>query len=296
MNPGTPWMVSLHGGHSSRYCDHADNSLRELLDAAVDRGYRTFGVTEHAPRTQARYLYDEEIERGWGVGTIDSLFREYALELDVLRDEYCDRLCVLKGFEAEIVPPGQYPQIMLDFKRNLNFDFIVGSVHYVDDIIIDYKPASFRRALEHCGGYENLAVRYYGAVTEMVTRLKPEVVGHFDIVKKGLGAEGATESQRVLTAAGGALEVIRDANAILDINTAGYRKGMGCPFPSREYIRIAHDLGIPMCFGDDSHSVTHVGMDIGRTREYLLQEGVTRITTLTRSGSGLEREEIPLQE
>jgi len=44
-----PWRVSLHGGHSGEYCDHAEATLREMLEAAVQYGYQTFGVSEHAP-------------------------------------------------------------------------------------------------------------------------------------------------------------------------------------------------------------------------------------------------------
>jgi hypothetical protein len=34
-------MVSLHGGHSREYCDHARSTLREILEAAVACGYDT---------------------------------------------------------------------------------------------------------------------------------------------------------------------------------------------------------------------------------------------------------------
>src|SRR5438045_1413741 len=37
------WRVSLHGGHSGEFCDHAEGTLREILTAAVAAGYHTFG-------------------------------------------------------------------------------------------------------------------------------------------------------------------------------------------------------------------------------------------------------------
>lgn len=294
MKANIPWMISLHGGHSRRYCDHAKDLLRDMLEAAVACGYHTFGVTEHAPRTEPQYLYAEEIQMGWDEATVHTLFLEYAAELERLKEEFAGRLCILKGFEAEVVPPSHYPTIMNDLRRNLKFDYIVGSVHYVDDVIIDYTPDMFNRALEQCGGYEELAVRYYQTVAEMVLCLKPEVVGHFDIIKKGFPEAENGVSPRVRKAAFEALEVIRDSGSILDINTAGYRKGLGVPFPDPLYIRTARDMGIAMCFGDDSHSVEQVGMDIDKARDCLLQHGVNRIVALTRSDSGLERLEIPL--
>ena len=46
------WKTSLHGGHSGEFCEHASATLRELLEAAVEFGFDTFGVSEHAPRVE----------------------------------------------------------------------------------------------------------------------------------------------------------------------------------------------------------------------------------------------------
>ncbi len=32
-----PWKVSLHGGHSGQFCDHAKGSLREIVEAAIEQ-------------------------------------------------------------------------------------------------------------------------------------------------------------------------------------------------------------------------------------------------------------------
>ena len=84
------WRVSLHGGHSSGYCDHAADPLAEMLAAAAAGGMAVFGVTEHAPRVEPERLYDEERVLGWTVDTLASLFAAYAAELDRLDliDEY----------------------------------------------------------------------------------------------------------------------------------------------------------------------------------------------------------------
>lgn len=294
MTTTVPWKISLHGGHSRQFCDHSNSTLREILDAALAFGYCTYGVAEHAPRCEARYLYDEEIEMGWDVETLDHMFQQYAETVDHLVREYDGRLQVLKAFEAEVVPPQRYPEIMLSYKNNLNFDYIVGSVHYVDDCIIDYKPEYFKRALESCGGYENLAVRYFHTLADMVEKLNPEVVGHFDLIRKGFPETQDLETERILAAAGEALEVIRDRHALLDVNTAGYRKGFPYPYPAPVFARMARDMGIPMCFGDDSHDARHVGAGIEPAREYLLSLNINRITTLERGNTGLNRKEVSL--
>ena len=113
------WRVSLHGGHSSGYCDHAADPLARLLDAAVAGGMAVFGVTEHCPRVEPERLYEEERALGWTVETLDRLFRQYAAELDRIIPEYAGRLEVLKGFEAEVVPEDRYVSLAREWREEL---------------------------------------------------------------------------------------------------------------------------------------------------------------------------------
>ena len=290
------WKTSLHGGHSGEYCDHAEGTLRELLDAAVAFGYQTFGVSEHAPRYGAQYLYDKERELGWAVEKIASDFARYTNALPALVEEYADRLTILRGFEAEVVPPGEYAAIMRGLRAQKlpdgrpAFDYFVGSVHFINDISIDGPRELFERAVESCGGLEELLVEYYRQVAAMVQALRPDVVGHFDLVKLNVLREGAVagydpaimQRPAVAEAARIALKAVRDNNGILDLNTAGWRKGLGEPYTSPELTETAHRMGIPFCFGDDSHRVSQVGEGVTQARQYLLDLGIPTITILTR--------------
>ncbi|HOV60970.1 MAG TPA: histidinol-phosphatase [Candidatus Hydrogenedentes bacterium] len=288
------WRASLHGGHSAAYCDHARSSLRDLLDAAVARDMCLFGITEHAPRVEPGRLYDEERAMGWTIETLAALFAAYAREVESLRETYADRLIVLKGFESEVVPVTQWETLMLQWKREYGFDYVVGSVHYVAGHIIDYKEEHFLRAVEAAGGMEQAAVRYFRAVAEMAERLRPEVVGHFDLIRKQFPDDETLYTPATRRAALEALEAVRDAGCILDINTGGYRKGLGRPYPAAFIVRAAADMGIPVCPGDDSHAVEEVGYGLEAARAYLLAHGIREVTLLWPGGSGLERRKVPL--
>ncbi|MEE2778144.1 MAG: histidinol-phosphatase [Acidobacteriota bacterium] len=289
-----PWMVSLHGGHSGTYCEHAEGDLEELLEAAVESGFHTFGVTEHAPRSQSRFVYSEEVDKGYDVDRLASDFEAYAQRVFALAEEFADRLVVLRGFEVEVVPNTGYVEEMLELRQRHQFDYMVGSVHYVDEISIDGKPRSFQRAVQAHGSIEELAVRYYGLVTEMVRSLRPEVVGHLDLIRKNAGSEAVLDSPPIRRAASEALAVVHDHGAILDLNTAGIRKGLGSPYPAPWLVRAASEQGIPFCFGDDSHRPSEVGAGIAEARDYLLANGVDTITHLAPSADGLEKKVVAL--
>ncbi len=289
-----PWSVSLHGGHSSAYCDHASGTLSEILQEA-SKHYHIFGVTEHAPRLGDHLLYEEEKQMGWDVAKLEANFTAYATELATLAEAFAGRLIVLRGFETEVVPQATYPEIMLGYRKEFAFDYIVGSVHHVNEILIDGPQTEFQRALNAAGGFEALAVAYYEHVAKMVDDLKPEIVGHLDLIRKNAPAQSQLDTPAIQRAANKALEAVRDHQAILDLNTAGYRKGLGAPYPAPWLLQAAHQMEIPFCFGDDSHSPTDVGSDIELARHYLIENNVPTITALTRKDGAIVRKVIPLE-
>ena len=289
-----PWMVSLHGGHSSAYCDHADSKLKEMLDAAVERGLRVYGITEHAPRTDKRFLFPEEVAMGWDVRRIGQMFEMYAEETRKRVAEYADRICLLRGFEIEVVPNKRYVEMMQKLRERHAFDYIVGSVHFVDEQLFDYNVESLRRMAQKLGGLEKLAVRYYRTLAEMVEALRPEVVGHLDVVRKYAAPLGDVDTPPIREAAMEALEAVRASGGIIDVNTGAYRRGQDVPYPAPWLVEAAREMGLPFCFGDDSHSVADVGAGIEMARAYLLDLKVETITCLVRRGDTLDREVVPL--
>lgn len=293
-NMQAPWKISLHGGHSSAYCDHAHSTLREMIDRAVDFGYHTFGITEHAPRVEPHRIFAEEAEMGWDVAHLEKIFGHYAAETCVLTGDYAGRIHLLRGFEAEVVPESRYADLMLGYLQRFSFDYLVGSVHWVNGHIIDYKQEDFEKALAMSGSLEKLAADYYAAVRDMTLRLRPQVVGHFDLIRRSAPDEASVSSPVARRAAMDALEAVRETGAILDVNTAGYRKGLGRPYPAPWIVEAARDLDIPFCFGDDSHRADEVGAGLAEARNYLLDLGIKSLLGLSRGTAGVERLEYGL--
>lgn len=283
-DPDERWRASLHGGHSGEFCDHADGTLRSILDAAHRAGYRTFGVTEHAPRFGDAFVYPEERAMGWGVPELVALFDAYVTTLRVQAATARPGLTVLRGMECEVVPAADYGARMLELRERYGFDYWVGSVHHVDEEQIDGPVEQFEQGVRRAGGLDALAVAYYRTVTQMVSTLTPEVVGHLDLVCKHAPTHRFEDSAEVVAAAYDALDAIAGVGSILDINTAGYRKGLGRPYVAPWLLQAARERGIGVCFGDDSHRVTEVGAGLDDARAYLLQHGYESVTVLQVAG------------
>jgi histidinol-phosphatase (PHP family) len=284
----------LHGGHSGKFCEHAVGELQHVLEAAAAAGYHTFGVSEHAPRSQERFLYATEREKGYDIPRLHAEFEAYAQAIDHLAGEFADRLVVLRGFEAEVIPTSGYREEMLGIRERFGFDYMVGSVHYVDETSIDGPKADFEAVLARSGGLEQAAVKYYEAVVEMVEALRPEVVGHLDLIRRNAEPDAKLDTPAIRKAAGLALEAVRARGCILDLNTAGYRKGLGSPYPAPWLLRQAHEMGIGFCFGDDSHGPHQVGEGVEQARGYLIENGVDTVTVLTREDGAVVRRVVAL--
>ena len=285
----TPWKVSLHGGHSGEFCNHASGTLRGVVEAAIANGFATYGISEHAPRLGERYLYADERHRGWTLDKIIADFEAYGRAIFAIADEYADRITILRGYEIEVVPHDRYVEIMLEYRRRFRFDYMVGSVHYLRHVSIDSTVEEFEEALGLCGGLEALALEYYDAVARMIAALKPEVVGHLDLVRKNGHMYGPLDTPKIRAAAERTLEAAREHNCILDLNTAGWRKGLDAPYPASWLLQCANEMGVPVCFGDDSHGPDLVGAGIHEARQYLLDNGIASVTVLDRDGDTVAR-------
>lgn len=287
-------MTSLHGGHSGEFCDHAEGTLLDILEAACKSGCTLYGVSEHAPRVEERYLYEEERAMGWDVDRLLRQFDAYAARVSELATHFQGRMTVLRGFETEVVPEDRYVEVMLGLRERYRFEYIVGSVHHVAGYIVDYRADHFAAAAAVCGGIEGLAVRYYEVYGQMARDLRPEVAAHFDLIRRNAPDDAAVSTPQVQEAAFAALAEVARCGAILDINTGGYRKGLGRPYPAPWVLAEARRLGIPVCFGDDSHRPSEACAGIPEARDYLLENGYTNITKLVPEAGGLVKSAVAL--
>lgn len=56
-------MPHSHHSHSGQFCKHATGLLEDVIKEALNQGFETYGLTEHAPRYRAGDLYPEEVIR-----------------------------------------------------------------------------------------------------------------------------------------------------------------------------------------------------------------------------------------
>lgn len=287
VNPvSTSWFFSLHGGHSKEFCQHARGALRNIVNKAISLKMPIYGITEHAPRLYAKYLYPEEIEANIDPNDLFERYIKYCKTISNLQYEFKNDITLLKGLEIEVVPHDKYVEITKNLIKEGEIEYIVGSVHWIDDIPFDFSQEEFKKALNKFGLLK-LIKRYYQIIRDMVSDLKPEIVGHLDLITCFMTSnELCNIYPQIEKDIDRTLEVIKKHNSIIEVNTSGYRKPIKRPFPDVYIIKKAGEIGIPITFGDDSHSPTEVGKYIKTARKLLLKLGITEVVKLTRAHNG----------
>lgn len=249
--------VSVHGGHSGQFCKHAKDQLEEIIKTYIRYGYSWVGVTEHAPGISHELLYQDEREAGLTPDLLFENFAEYMRECRRLQKKYRDDITIYAAMEIETYS-GYETFIPLLLERFAP-DYIVGSVHHVDDLGFDYSEIQYEKAARAAGGIDTMYCRYFDAQYEMIKLLQPAVVGHFDLIRIFDDQyRSRLQKPEIRKRVVRNLELIRDLDLIMDYNLRSLLKGADEPYITESILMMARDMGIAVAPGDDSHGIDNI--------------------------------------
>jgi histidinol-phosphatase (PHP family) len=287
-----PWF-SYHGGHSGQFCRHAKGELERVVERAIEAGFSHYGLSEHSPRWRTEDLFPGEEDLT--PEDLMRIFEDYAAHARALREQVAGKLDLLVGFETERLPPEDWATRMRGLRTRFAPDYIVGSVHDVDGQVIDFSPERTRAVAEAIGGVELLQMRYFDAVADLVTELRPEVVGHIDLIRKFDGP-APSFSPAVYRHIDLALEAVRSVQGVLEVNCATHRRGLGPVYPLPEILQRARRMGIGVTLGDDSHGAHDVGVGLDASLRAIQQAGYQQVHYLAKPGERAIWRTAPLAE
>ncbi len=215
--------------------------MEEMIQAAIAQGFHTFALTEHMPRDHPEDLYPEEMEAGLSPEGLFSTFDNFYQEALRLREQYASEIHILIGFESEWIRLST-ESIIKNLLQTYEFDLFVGSLHHVCAIPIDFDRPTYARARAAAGGTEeDLFNAYFEAQFEMLQKLQPPVVGHFDLIKL-YADEPNGDFQRcpgVWKKIERNLQYIVGYGGLMEVNSSALRKGLKEPYPGREIIQVS---------------------------------------------------------
>jgi len=276
-------MKFLSNAHThTTYCDGA-STVEEQLSAARRLGFVSLGFSGHAMQGfDWHYCMSEEGQREYRA-------RLRALQLKHARLELTPKLYV--GLEQDALVPPEEKE-----RNRADFDYIITSTHYFPEpldgawVAVDGPPDLLKRCVaEHFGGDAYaMAQAYYALHGAAVEADRPDIIGHFDLVRKyadRLGLDTGLPEYRAAALA--ALAQAHNGCKVLEVNTGGIARGYEKePYPAAFLLDTWLDMGGDVTLTSDCHDARWLDCAFDGALALLRARGYRRVLRLS-TGGGL---------
>jgi histidinol-phosphatase (PHP family) len=239
---------------------------------ATERGIAELGVAEHVYRfRQALDVWDHP---WWVPQAVDDL------------DEYCafvrEETDLRLGIEADFVPGRE--DRMAELLSARDWDYVVGSVHFLGDTAVDYDRYDVWTTGE---SPDRVWRRYFEWLGEAAMSGLFDILAHPDLVKHW-GPERPWPDRDPRYYYEIAMEGIAESGIAVEVSTAGLRKPVGEIYPARAFLEMVVDAGNPIALSSDAHVPDQLGFGYDRALELLDAVGVTELSVFERRARRLE--------
>jgi histidinol-phosphatase (PHP family) len=266
------------------FCDGHDD-IETFCRQAYERHFVSIGFSAHAP------IYKKTgIASGWHLR--DERLSEYIDAVHDARRLWEGKLRVFCGLEADYIEGLTGPTCF----RDLDLDYIIGSVHYLipprggKPFAVDGPVLEFDKAMreQFDGDGDALTARYWDTMEGMIRAGGFDLLGHADLIKKNNGCDispqrhqgrwFSTEAPDYLNRFERIAALIVALGVPAEVNTGGLNRGRtGEVYPSPALLRILHKRHVPVTINDDAHEALHLGGHYDTARDSLLAAGYTAI-------------------
>jgi len=189
-----------------------------------------------------------------------------------LLGEYCERILRLKEESKSIIVrlgleidyfPGKEKEIF-EISRDLPLDFIIGSVHYLDEEPVDAGPDFYKDK-----DIYDLFESYFILVGKTAATGLFDIIGHPDLVRIYRAGPVKSPAHLYLDLA----KKFKKFNVAIELNTNGYNKPLGDFYPDKDYLHLFCEEGVPVCVNSDAHEPARVAQYFDQAYSLLIQVG-----------------------
>ena len=252
--------------HTPR-CNHAQGSMVEYAQAAVDAGLSEIGMSDHSPMPNG-------FDAAWRMD--ESELDSFLEELEAAQRRFKGQLTIRAALEVDYYPGAE--DYITYLSNYYDWDYLMGSVHFIGDWGFD-NPDEVSR-FESCD-IEQAYYDYFRLVEQSAACGLFDMIGHPDLIKK-FGYRAPEGSMAVTQALDAMLDAVKKADVALEISSAGLRKPVREIYPHPRIIGKAAALGISFAYGSDAHAPSEVGHAMDDCLALLQQYDVHNIATFSK--------------
>lgn len=251
--------------HSS-FSSDSKAAMEQTIEMAISKGIERLCFTDHMD------LHYPKVEGGY-----DFIFNfeDYINKLDTLKDKYRDKIKIMTGIELGLQPNIKNELYSLSQEKSL--DFVIGSTHVVDNVDPYYPDYWSDKTVK-----EGIN-RYYESILSNCLEMAEcfDVYGHIDYIIRYIPkhmkdnisqAEYSYESFSDIIDE--ILKTIISKGKGIEINTSGFKYGLGRPHPEQTILNRYYDLGGEIItVGSDAHISEHIAYDFSKAEAILKEIG-----------------------
>lgn len=251
-------IIADYHVHSS-FSSDSDTPVEAMIEQAISLGMKRICFTDHMDLDfPKQYLLDFQFN-------VDDYFKT----LTKACEKYKQEIKIFKGIEIGLMPHlgNAYQKLLSAYP----FDFVIASTHLINGID-PYYPEFWENRTE-----KEALQCYFDSILENITIFQNfDVYGHLDYISRYAPSKGASlhmeDFQEIIDQI---LKTLISYGKGIEVNTAGYKYGMGHPNPHENIIKRFFSLGGSiLTIGSDGHKTEHLAYDFPKIEMVLKQLGV----------------------
>lgn len=220
--------------------------LKTYIEKAKQEGIEELGISEHA---YFFYETSEILSNPWVNNRRTLDFQTYQNMFDEANKA---NLPIKMGIEMDYMPDKH--EEMKSFIDAHPFDYVIGSVHWIDEWGIDL--ALFREEFEK-RDLKEVYRQYFDRIVTLAESGLFDFVGHIDVIK--VFGYSPDDREFLREQYQRAAKALASTNTLIEISTAGLRKPVGEMYPDPELLQICKEHGVGIVLCSDAHKPDHIG-------------------------------------
>lgn len=262
-------MITADSHVHSDFSSDSQAPMEQMIERAILLGMKKLYFTDHMdydypPMSGLDFLFDPTL---------------YFIKLEELKCKYHKQIQLFIGIEL-----GLQPHLSDQLKNLVNrypFDFMIGSSH-----VVDHEDPYYPKFWENRTKKEGIH-RYFETILENCKSFQDfHTYGHIDYIIRYVPGQSTSlikedylysDYKDVLDEV---LKTLIHHGIALEINTAGYKYGLGYAHPKQEVLKRYRELGGELItIGSDAHKPEHLCYDFHLIPDVLLHTGFQYYTT-----------------
>ncbi|MGN0343323.1 MAG: histidinol-phosphatase HisJ family protein [Roseburia sp.] len=247
------WDTHMH----TQFSGDSEASPESMIEQSIRLGLKGICFTDHLD-------YDYPVDPELFLLDLDS----YDKKIHALQQKYRNQLPIRFGIEIGLQPhlANRHQEVLSAH----DFDFVIGSSHVVHGFD-PYYPTYFEGKTE-----QEAYLEYFTSILENIQAFSDfDVYGHIDYVVR----YGPNKNENYSYAAYADIidEILRQLiqkGRGIEINTGGFKYGLGHPNPTEDIIARYRELGGEIItIGADGHKPEHIAYDFAKVPAILKAAG-----------------------